>query len=200
MAASDPYQRPDTRSPARVSHISATELKRRLREEINRAARHATPLSCLLVTIEQLSRSSPEGGDVLLEQVLAYIAAALAPGLRSFDRIGRPSESELMIVLPGADGPRGEAVGRRVLARLKTIKLETDGVRRPLRVSVGLAVWSDDADDEDMLAQGRAAAAGRPGGGARPRAGGGADGDAVRSEPGAAPTAGAPPRGRHGTA
>ncbi len=44
-------------------------------------------------------------------------------------------------MLPGADGPRGEIVARRVLERLRAIKVEVDGERQPLRIAVGLAAW-----------------------------------------------------------
>jgi hypothetical protein len=61
-------------------------------------------------------------------------------------------------MLPGADGPRGEIVARRVLERLQTIKIEADGRRRPLRVSVGLAAWREGVGGDELLAQTRAAA------------------------------------------
>ena len=66
-------------------------------------------------------------------------------------------------MLPGADSPRGEIVARRVLDRLHTIKVETDGARQTLRVSVGLAAWRDDLDGVELLAQTRAAAQPRRG-------------------------------------
>lgn len=158
MAASDPNQRPDPLAPGRA-YLSASALHRKLQEEVNRATRHGTHLSCLLVAIDNLPELSREHGDELLEQTLAYIGQALTRSLRNFDRIGRPSGSELVVLLPGADGLRGEVVARRVLKRLETIKLETDGTRRPLRITVGLAAWQDDLSGEDLLAQSRAAAA-----------------------------------------
>jgi GGDEF domain-containing protein len=97
-------------------------------------------------------------GRELSEQTLAYAARALGSQVRGFDRIGRPSEGELLLVLPGADGPRGEIVARRVLERLRTIKVEVDGTRRPLRISVGLAAWQEDLSGDDLLEQTRAAA------------------------------------------
>jgi diguanylate cyclase (GGDEF)-like protein len=158
MAANDPNLRRDPVSPGRA-YLSAPALRRRLEEEVNRATRHGTHLSCLLLVIDDLTELSREHGSELLEQTLTYIGEALARSLRNFDRIGRPSGAELALVLPGAEGLRGEVVARRVLKRLETIKLETDGTRRPLRVSVGLAAWQDDFTGEDLLAQSRAAAA-----------------------------------------
>jgi two-component system, cell cycle response regulator len=165
MAANDTHPRIDSPSPEGheavqrpIDCLSAGALADRLEEEINRAGRHGTPLSCLLVVIDDLSELTSRHGRELPEQALAYAGPALLRELRRFDRVGRPSDTELLVVLPGADGPRGEIVARRVLDRLRAIKIETDGIRRPLCVSVGLAAWREDLDGDQLLAQTRAAA------------------------------------------
>ena len=143
---------------AEVECLSAAALSARMNEEISRAGRHGMPLACLLVTIGNLEELSREHGPELPARTLAYVSRALLPQLRDFDRIGRPSDNELLVLLPGADGPRGEIVARRVLDRLRTIKIEAAGERRPLRISVGLAAWHENLSAEDLLAQTRAAA------------------------------------------
>jgi diguanylate cyclase (GGDEF)-like protein len=154
----------DTHAPAQrpqrgeLEPLSSAALLERLDEEISRAERHGTQLSCVLLTIDNLEEMAREHGSELPEQTLAYVAGALGRELRRFDRIGRPSAGELLIVLPGADGPLGEIVARRVLERMRTIKLESDGARRPLEVSLGLAAWKADMATEDLLARTRAAA------------------------------------------
>jgi diguanylate cyclase (GGDEF)-like protein len=158
MAASDNNPRTNLSGPDGQDWLGAAALNERLDEEVKRAERHGTHLSCLLVVIENLEDLAREHGEELREQTLGYIAAALRGELRRFDRIGRPSEQELLIVLPGADGPHGEMVARRVLDRLRTIKVEARGARRPLRVSVGLAAWQDGVDAEELLTRTRAAA------------------------------------------
>jgi diguanylate cyclase (GGDEF)-like protein len=160
MAASDLNPTSDRSSTGQPACLSAPALRGRLAEEVNRAGRHGTALSCLLVTIGNLEELAREHGSELPEQTLAYVASALASQVRGFDRVGRPSDSELLLVLPGADGPRGEIVARRVLERLRTIKVESDGMRRPLRISVGLAQWQDDIGGDDLLERARSAARG----------------------------------------
>lgn len=138
----------------------------RLQEEISRAERFGTRLSCLVVVIDNLDRMAREHGGELREQAIDYVADALRRELRRFDRVGRigraggdtedPGEN-LLIVLPGADGPRGEIVARRALERLRTIKIEAGGTRQPLEISVGLAVWQGDASAEAMVGHARAA-------------------------------------------
>ena len=158
MAASDSTQSFPPAPAGSFEWPRALELDERLGEEIGRAERHGTPLACLLVVIENLEEMAGEHGGELREQTLAYIAGALRPELRRFDRVGMPSESEVLIVLPGADSPRGEIVARRVLDRMRAIKVEAKGRRRALRVSVGLTAWRPEATPATLLARARAAA------------------------------------------
>ncbi|HEV7584593.1 MAG TPA: diguanylate cyclase [Solirubrobacteraceae bacterium] len=162
MAASEHQERADPHQRSEGACLSFGALQERLDEEIDRARRHDTQLACLLVRIDRLEdlpqtgqQSERESG--LPAQTISYVGGALRRELRSFDRIGRLSESELLIALPGADGPRAEAVGRRVLDRLRTIKVEAEGTRRPLGFSVGLAAWHGRLSGEDLLDQTRAA-------------------------------------------
>lgn len=166
MAASDPNPRSDRPPSGGSECLSAAALAERLEEEIGRAERHGTGLSCLLLSIENLDAMAREHGDALREQTIAYVAAALAGELRRFDRVGRvgrdgegagTAENDLLIVLPGADSPRGEIVARRALRRLRSIKVEAAGTREPLEISVGLASWQRDASAQELLARARAA-------------------------------------------
>jgi diguanylate cyclase (GGDEF)-like protein len=167
MAASEQNTRIDrpaaggTLSRATADAEEWATLRARLDEEIARAERYGTGLCCLLVVIENLERMAHEHGEELREQTLEYVAGALRRELRRFDRVGRPgqaSDHELLIILPGADSPRGEMVARRTLERLRTIKVEAAGERRALEVSVGLAAWRENVNAEALVAQARMAA------------------------------------------
>jgi diguanylate cyclase (GGDEF)-like protein len=169
MAASDfekSDEPPRTGGPIvdRLAPLSASAIDERLGEEINRAARHRTPLSCLLVTVGNLRELAHEHGEELHEQALTYIGRALAPELRNFDRVGRPSELELLVMLPGADGARAEIVARRALSRLRTIKVEVDGERQALDISIGLTTWRAQESARELVERARAASR-RPNGG-----------------------------------
>jgi diguanylate cyclase (GGDEF)-like protein len=163
MAASDTNPHSDRLQPSALDCSAPAALRERLEEEISRAERHGTQLSCLLVVIENLDEMTREHGSELRDQTLEYVAQALRRELRRFDRIGRGgsehggSDDNLLIILPGADGPRAEIVGRRALERLRTIKVEAQGARFPLLVSVGLAAWHEELSAQTLLAQARAA-------------------------------------------
>lgn len=153
MAASD-SQHPHnpTRAPrARHDCLTAAELTARLEEEVNRAERHHSALSCLLVSLDDVEQLVHAHGQALPARALAYFGTALGPELRRYDRVGHVAEGELLVVLPGADERRGEIVARRALGRLHAIKIDVEGGRRPLRISVGLAAWSEGVTGEQLL-------------------------------------------------
>ena len=134
------------------------ELAGRLDEEVHRAARQGSQLSCLLVSLEEVERLSLKYGEDLPGRALAYLATALIRQLRRFDRVGRASDSELLVILPGADERRAEIVARRALGRLHSVKVEVEGRREALHISVGIAAWRDGLQAGQLLSQTRAAA------------------------------------------
>lgn len=155
MAATGPYE--DSPDGADTG-----ELQARLEEEVSRAERTGTALSCLLVSVdvEALCEQSP---DRLGEQAVAYMADALRRQLRRFDRVARLSEGELLVLLPGADGARAEIVARRALARLRAVKLDTAEGRRPIGVAIGLGSWSAGQSAAQLLDLARLASSARGG-------------------------------------
>jgi diguanylate cyclase (GGDEF)-like protein len=161
MAASDD-QHPNRPSRRDGECLSADALAERVEEEVARAERHATPLSCLLVGVEDLRTLEQAHGRELCEQARAYVGVALRREFRRFDRVGRASEREFLVVLPGADGVRGEVVARRALKRLRAIKIEVQGERRALRVALALATWRDGLTAAQLLAAARKAAGREP--------------------------------------
>ncbi len=138
--------------------LSSMELARRLDEEVHRAARQGTQLSCLLVSLEEVEYLSQTYGQDLPVQALAYLASALIYQLRRFDRVGRASDSELLVILPGTDERRAEIVARRGLGRLHSVKVEVEGRREALRISIGIAAWRDGLQATELVSQTRLAA------------------------------------------
>jgi diguanylate cyclase (GGDEF)-like protein len=138
--------------------LSTAELTARLDEEVGRAERHHTALSCLLVSLDDVEQLARTHNEDLSAQALAYFGTALAPELRRFDRVGHAAEGELLVVLPGADEQRGEIVARRALSRLHAIKIDVEGKRCPLRISMGIAAWRKGLTGEQLLSQTRLAA------------------------------------------
>lgn len=138
--------------------IPVDVLVERLEEEIARAERHHTALSCLLVGVEDMAAIERSHGKELSEQALAYLGLTLRREFRRYDRVGPTSEHDYLVVLPGADGPRGEIVARRALERLRAIKIEGGDMRKSLGVIAGIATWRAGLAAQELIAEARAAA------------------------------------------
>jgi diguanylate cyclase (GGDEF)-like protein len=138
--------------------LSSVELAGRLDEEVHRAARQGTQLSCLLVSLDEVGHLSRTYGEDLPGKALAYLAKTLIRQLRRFDRVGRASDGELLVILPGADERRAEIVARRALGRLHSVKVEVEGRREALRISVGIAAWRDGLRATELVSHTRLAA------------------------------------------
>ncbi|HEY7953487.1 MAG TPA: diguanylate cyclase [Solirubrobacteraceae bacterium] len=155
MAASDTTT---SDPPSTGGSLPADVLVERLEEEIARATRHHTALSCLLVGIEDPAAIERSHGKMLIEQALAYLGLALRREFRRYDRVGPTSEHDYLVVLPGADGARGEIVARRALQRLRAIKIEAGDMRDALGLIAGLATWREGQAAQELIAEARAAA------------------------------------------
>jgi len=157
MAASDPHQHSHSASADEEDAVLPSGLRERLHEEIARAERHGTGVSCLVVRFENLARLAREHGAELEAQTLTYVIGALRAELRCFDRVDATSSGDVVVLLPGTDSPRGEIVARRALARLRTIKVESAGARVALEAAVGLAAWREGMNAETLLTQAQSA-------------------------------------------
>lgn len=151
-------ERRNARARVAATCLDAQQLQERIDEEVGRASRHRTSLCCLLVRIDDFEQISQTHGRQLAERALLHAGEALSVELRRFDRVGRPSENELIVVLPGANDQQGESVARRALARLRSIKIEIGRVRRPLCLSVGIATWRAPWSAQRLIDEARAAA------------------------------------------
>lgn len=156
MAASD-TQISDSPSSSR-GPVPADVLVERVEEEIARAERGRTTLSCLLVGLENLKAIEQVHGKLLSQQAVAYIGLVLRRELRRYDRVGPTNEHDYLVVLPGVDNARGEIVARRALERLHSIKIEDQDGFKVLGVIAGLATWRKGQTAQQLLAQAKAAA------------------------------------------
>lgn len=137
--------------------LDAQKLHERVEEEVGRANRHGTALCCLSLRLENFTQIAEAHGEAFSEQALLHAGQTLCAELRRFDRVGRPLQDELVLVLPGAASVQGEAVARRALSRLQAIKIEVDRQRRPLCVSIGIAAWRTPWSAQQLIEEARCA-------------------------------------------
>ena len=148
-------------------------LQDRMRQETARAARSRTPLSVLMVDLDDFKRINDEHGHQAGDRVLRAIAGALRAAVRASDIVARYGGDEFVVLMPETDADEAEHVAARAREAVAELPHAMgDGSDVYVTCSVGLALYPRDgrngrellrAADSAMYTQKRARAA-------RPRA------------------------------
>jgi len=125
-------------------------MRRRLDEEIGRAARTGGPLSALLIDLDDFKlvndRHGHQAGDALLRSVVH----ALVGEFRAFDRVARYGGDEFVVILPNAELDSAAAAATRALDRLQAIP-GYDGDGDGVSASIGVAQWQAPMSTDELL-------------------------------------------------
>jgi diguanylate cyclase (GGDEF)-like protein len=124
-------------------------MRRRLEEEIDRAARAGSPLSCLLIDLDDFKLVNDSHGHQAGDAVLREVVQALVGEFRAFDRVARYGGDEFVVILPNADLRSAAIAAGRALERLRSVSA-LDGVHG-IPASIGVAQWRSPMTVDDLL-------------------------------------------------
>ena len=86
--------------------------------EIQRALTGATPLSVLLIDIDDFKRINDSHGHLFGDRVIRETAETIASNVRSADILGRYGGDEFVVVMPAGDASTARHVAERVRAAI----------------------------------------------------------------------------------
>jgi diguanylate cyclase (GGDEF)-like protein len=112
-----------------------------LLEEVARAARTQTPLTCLMVDIDHFKTVNDTHGHVVGDLVLQRVAAALVDSSRPYDRVCRYGGDEFVVLLPATDMAAALVAAERIRVDVARATGEDLPLRVRLAASVGVAEW-----------------------------------------------------------
>jgi len=124
-------------------------MRRRLDEEIGRATRAGTPLSCLLIDLDNFKLVNDQHGHQAGDAVLREVVSALVGEFRAFDRVARYGGDEFVVIMPNADLRSAAAAASRALERLRS--LPALGDEQGVPASIGVAEWHAPMSTDDLL-------------------------------------------------
>ena len=160
-----PHAEPDTVTTAMASEIQALErlaitdeltglINRRggestIGNEIARAKRHRTPLTCVLIDIDRFKTVNDTFGHQVGDQVLRELSALFKRTVRTYDTVVRWGGEEFLLVLPGVSLEDAQRLADRIRRAVEAI--EFPGAGR-ITLSAGAAGLGLDYSFEEMLA------------------------------------------------
>jgi diguanylate cyclase (GGDEF)-like protein len=133
---------------------SHRHLQDRVRQETARAARAHSPLSLLMVDLDDFKRVNDEHGHQAGDRVLRSIAGALRAAVRTSDVVARYGGDEFVVLMPDTDDAEARQVARRASAAVAELAHPmADGSVVRVTCSVGLALHPRDGHTGRALLQ-----------------------------------------------
>ena len=117
--------------------------------EIARAKRHRTPLTCVLIDIDRFKLVNDTFGHQVGDQVLRELSALFKRTVRTYDTVVRWGGEEFLLVLPGVSLEDAQRLADRIRRAVEAI--EFPGAGR-ITLSAGAAGLGLDYSFEEMLA------------------------------------------------
>ncbi|MGA7732056.1 MAG: diguanylate cyclase [Chloroflexia bacterium] len=115
----------------------------RVEEEVRRSARHAYPLSCLIVDLDRFGDVNDAWGHMVGDSVLRDVAHIVTRTMRTTDIVCRYRDDEFLVLLTDTDAPGAQIAANRLrdgIAAHDFFNREGDD---PIKItaSIGIAYW-----------------------------------------------------------
>jgi diguanylate cyclase (GGDEF)-like protein len=122
-----------------------------LPREVNRSHRLGAQVSLLMLDIDHFKRFNDRLGHPAGDEALRTLVRTLNQRLRAMDFVARYGGEEFAVVLPGADRDSALATAERLRSAVESATFGLPANSERLTVSIGVAVYPEDADDASSL-------------------------------------------------
>ncbi len=128
-------------------------LQQRLREELSRAQRRGTPISCLMIDIDRFKSINDSYGHLAGDVALKEVAQRVEAQIRTMDTAARFGGDELAVLLPDTRSADAATLAERIRAAIAAEPVILSAkVKRSLTISVGVASVSLGRHESDLKA------------------------------------------------
>jgi diguanylate cyclase (GGDEF)-like protein len=129
-------------------------LQERLRQEVARAARNKSPLSVLMLDLDDFKPINDKYGHADGDRVLRETARTIRSVVRANDIVARYGGDEFVVVMPDTTEEGAQEVARRVIVGIRERRHEMSGGElASVGVSGGLAMYPENGRTATLLLQ-----------------------------------------------
>jgi len=131
---------------------NARHLHDQLNTEIESAIRYGTPISCLMIDIDDFKRINDSHGHPFGDHVLSTLARTIKDCVRQVDIVGRLGGEEFLVIMPHTTIELALPVAERIRVGVMKSSITIDNEAIPVTISLGLASFSlNDTPDKSSL-------------------------------------------------
>ncbi len=123
----------------------------RLSEECARSLAHATPLSFLMIDVDNFKDCNDKYGHLVGDIVLVEIARRIKENIREVDTLARFGGEEFMVLAPNTTKENALVVAERIREGVGASEIRAFDEKLKVTVSIGMAGCPSDADKTDDL-------------------------------------------------
>lgn len=128
-------------------------LHARLKEELARAQRQGSGLTCLLIDLDRFKQINDQHGHLAGDMALREAAQRVDAHIRDSDAAARFGGDEFVVLAPGISPEQAAALAERIRIAVSETPLEiSGGLSLNLTVSIGVAGIVLDRSDADLKA------------------------------------------------
>lgn len=126
-------------------------LEDAFRIETARATRYGSPLSLLMLDLDDFKRLNDTLGHVAGDRALIHLAQTMQATLRPTDLVARLGGEEFTILFPATDLEEAAAAGERLQRELDRRTFTFEGRAHPFTFSAGCAQWRAAESLEELI-------------------------------------------------
>lgn len=116
-------------------------LQENLKHEIERSHRYVTPLTCLMIDIDDFKKINDQHGHPFGDEVLKTIAGLISRAVRRTDEVGRYGGEEFLVIMPQTTTEAAQPLAERILKTVADCTFASEGDTVSVTVSIGLATY-----------------------------------------------------------
>jgi len=129
-------------------------FEQQLELEIKRTERKGESFCLLMLDIDHFKPLNDTYGHHVGDKVLRRVASVLTKDMREVDTVARYGGEEFVIILPETTEAEAYAVAQRIRAAIETERFNFDpNHTEPITISIGVAVFGQDANTRKQLVQ-----------------------------------------------
>lgn len=128
-------------------------FKRFLTQEINRANRHKSQVSLIMMDIDHFKNYNDTHGHLAGDEVLRNVAKLMTENIRSIDVAARYGGEEFVIVLPQTNKNAAKIVAEKLRTLVGNQKFQSEDTQPngKITISMGVATFPENATDIEEL-------------------------------------------------